>query len=189
MNKLGILIDLDGTVCDSKYAISYLNGERDTNNYETYYRTLDKSEPNIQVVDHIIHRTKTILRNNNSEIPVTLVFLTGRTAEIHAVNSSLAFINRYFVEALNNPKVHYDFYFRPINYHSPSIEYKVEKFKILKELYNFTDIYEDELTNVCMFHEHRQEGCLVHWVKNSYDFALENQVTTVPEGIVIHELN
>ena len=189
MKKTAILIDIDGTICDSRYPISYLNGERDTNNFTTYYRTLDVVTPITSVIEDI----KSLATLEKT--PVTLVFLTGRTAESHVMYSTMQFVEKYFGEFLQSwTNITADFYFRPINLHGASLDYKNDKFKMLKTLYNFVHIYEDELSNVQMFLDGIQENCKVHYIRSSYDFALEKQdpeaLTTLTHNscLVIHDI-
>lgn len=187
--KNAILIDIDGTCCDSRYPISYLNGERDTNNFETYYRTLDLVQPILPVIYDIKSKVLQVAPDSVEYQDITLVFLTGRTAQIDAVNSTMKFVQEYFLNGITNSKVKVDFYFRPINYHIPALDYKTEKFEMLKSLYNFTHIYEDELSNVKMFNANKQEGCIVHWVRGSYNYALEQQTTEEPPAnVVVHSV-
>lgn len=194
--KKAILIDLDGTVCDSRIPISYLNGERDTDNYDVYFRILDKVTPNKSIITSIIENC-TVIGGDRADnwqdnfADITLVFLTSRNAGYYSMMHTMKFVEENFKLPLSSENVKADFYFRPINYHCPSLQYKMEKFSILKNMYHFVHIYEDEFPNVEMFYKHKQEKCLVHWVKNSYNFALTDisQKISLPlDKIIIHKI-
>jgi len=190
MKNEALLIDIDGTICDSSIAMNYLNGNKDRNNFEVYYRLLDLVKPHQEVIDSIINncRSKNTKGFYDGFKDITLVFLTGRNAERHVMQYTLEFVEEAFKLPLRNSNVKADFYFRPINNHVNTTEYKTQKFQMLKTLYDFTHIYEDEPKNVQMFSDLKQESCLVHWVKNSYNYSLElmEEPITVPKGVHIH---
>lgn len=178
--KNAFLVDIDGTLCDSKFPISFLNGEKDTANYQVYYRTLDIVKPIEKVIFDLYHNIKQFITDTNNEEDLTIVFLTGRTAQIDAVYSTLEFLNKELPYLMNTDRIFSDFYFRPLNYHIDALTYKTEKFEMLKNMYNFLHIYEDEPSNIQMFEAKKQEGCIVHWVTGEYNYALEAQNIFTP---------
>lgn len=178
------LLDIDGTICNSQYPISYLNGERETNNYKTYYRLLDVVTP-IEPVIELVHSevAKTIG-------DLTLVVLTGRSAERHAIDSTLEFMGKYYDSLLEDTRISIDYYFRPLNLHCPSVQYKREKFIMLQQMYNFLQIYEDEASNVNMFHALKPSNCIIHHIVSSYDFSLEAQeIAKKDTSIITHHIS
>lgn len=190
MNE-GILIDIDGTICDSRVPISFLNGEKDTNNFPIYYRLCSLVTPYKNIIEDICTKCYGNVNGNLTIKDITLVFLTGRTAERHVMNDTMEFIEQNFGNMFKFSQIKADFYFRPINYHCSSREYKLAKFTALKNLYDFSHIYEDEFLNVGMFNEYKQDNCKVHWVKNPYNFALESQgevTNNVSSDIIIHQI-
>lgn len=138
-----IVVDIDGTLVDSSYPVSYLTGTREKKNYQTYYRLLDIVEPISEVVKEVKYQI--------NEYECDVVFLTGRNWEKHVAYNTAETIEKIFPEYIGQSSIHFDIRFRGLNNNEPSHVYKKKQIESLSRDYNILALFDDEPAIIEMY--------------------------------------
>lgn len=157
--KKGIVVDLDGTILDSSYPVSYLTGEREKSNYQTYYRLLDMCKP----IQEVIELVKAYIWEEDCDV----IFLTGRNWEKHVAYATAESIEKIFETELDAKKCNFDIRFRELNNHEASHQYKKKKLESIQAEYDIMALFDDEPAILEMYMMNPAlDGCAIYGIKH-----------------------
>ena len=130
-----IIVDIDFTLVDSTIPYQYLNGVKETNNYDTYFRNLDR----VRVIEGVPELIKTYILSG-----CDVCFLTSRNVDKFSCYHTLEIIEQLFKKEVLTNGCSYNVFFRAIGDTRSSVEMKTTKIKEYLKDYNIRAVFDDE---------------------------------------------